>query len=300
MAAVVRRALVYGGCGALGATCVRFLRSKGWVASGVSTTLEDHKLDALLCVAGGWAGGNAKAKALSKSTDLMLKQSIWTSTIAASVASRHLKDGGLLQLTGAQAALSGTPGMLGYGLAKAAVHQLTRSLASEKSGLPEGVTVLAVLPVTLDTPTNRKFMPDADFGSWTPLEFVAESSGGGELHSRSLLPLRGNTKPRMHNMPTPNRPTAYSSTSSSSDCFAEDSTPVGSRGRPSDYGQSHPVHHNLGQDRACSCSALITIPQSLVVEQGAHVFHLPQDFDLSMPIRAVFHQWVKTTQKGYS
>uniref|UniRef100_A0A8C4Q8P3 Dihydropteridine reductase n=1 Tax=Eptatretus burgeri TaxID=7764 RepID=A0A8C4Q8P3_EPTBU len=144
------------------------------VASGVSTTLEDHKLDALLCVAGGWAGGNAKAKALSKSTDLMLKQSIWTSTIAASVASRHLKDGGLLQLTGAQAALSGTPGMLGYGLAKAAVHQLTRSLASEKSGLPEGVTVLAVLPVTLDTPTNRKFMPDADFGSWTPLEFVAE------------------------------------------------------------------------------------------------------------------------------
>lgn len=28
--------------------------------------------------------------------------------------------------------------------------------------------------VTLDTPMNRKFMPDADFGSWTSLEYVAE------------------------------------------------------------------------------------------------------------------------------
>lgn len=28
--------------------------------------------------------------------------------------------------------------------------------------------------VTLDTPANRKSMPDADFSSWTPLEFIAE------------------------------------------------------------------------------------------------------------------------------
>lgn len=28
--------------------------------------------------------------------------------------------------------------------------------------------------VTLDTPMNRKFMPDADFGSWTSLEYVTE------------------------------------------------------------------------------------------------------------------------------
>ena len=80
--------------------------------------------------------------------------------------------GGLLQLTGAVPSLGGTPGMLGYGMAKAAVHQLTKSLAEPGSGLPEGATVLAILPVTLDTPMNRKFMPDADFSSWTKLEFV--------------------------------------------------------------------------------------------------------------------------------
>ena len=42
-------------------------------------------------------------------------------------------------------ALEGTPGMIGYGMAKAAVHQLTASLASKGSGLPEGSTVILTL-----------------------------------------------------------------------------------------------------------------------------------------------------------
>lgn len=64
--------------------------------------------------------------------------------------------------------------MIGYGLAKAAVHQLTKSLAQKESGLPGDASVVAILPVTLDTPMNRKWMPKADFSTWTPLEFVAE------------------------------------------------------------------------------------------------------------------------------
>ncbi len=47
-----------------------------------------------------------------------LFQSVWTSVISASVASKHLKEGGLLQLTGAKAALGGTGFMIGYGMAK--------------------------------------------------------------------------------------------------------------------------------------------------------------------------------------
>ncbi|XP_026678771.1 dihydropteridine reductase [Diaphorina citri] len=65
-------------------------------------------------------------------------------------------------------------GMIGYGMAKAAVHQLTKSLASDKSGLPENSLAVALLPVTLDTPMNRKWMPDADTSTWTPLQYVAE------------------------------------------------------------------------------------------------------------------------------
>jgi dihydropteridine reductase len=30
------------------------------------------------------------------------------------------------------------------------------------------------LPVTLDTPMNRKWMPNADHSTWTPLGFIAE------------------------------------------------------------------------------------------------------------------------------
>lgn len=45
-------------------------------------------------------------------------------------------------LTGASAAVGGTPGMIGYGVSKAAVHQLVASLAAPGSKLPENSTVL--------------------------------------------------------------------------------------------------------------------------------------------------------------
>lgn len=54
--------------------------------------------------------------------------------------------GGLLTLTGALAALDATPGMIGYGIAKAAVHHLVKDLAAPNGGLPEGCKVTAVLP----------------------------------------------------------------------------------------------------------------------------------------------------------
>lgn len=143
------------------------------VLAKVQTILNGEQLDAVICVAGGWAGGNAK-KDLAKNADMMWKQSVWTSTISAAIGATYLKPGGLLALTGANPALKGTPGMIGYGMAKAAVHQLTKSLAGKESGLPEDSLVVAILPITLDTPMNRKWMPKGDFGSWTPLEFLTE------------------------------------------------------------------------------------------------------------------------------
>jgi len=41
----------------------------------------------------------------------MWQQSVWTSALAAQLATKYLKDGGLLALSGAQPALSGTAGM---------------------------------------------------------------------------------------------------------------------------------------------------------------------------------------------
>lgn len=102
----------------------------------------------------------------------MLKQSVWPSIITTRLAGLHLDDDGLVVLTGAKPALEGTPTMMGYGLAKAATHQLVKSMASKSSGLPSTSTSLAILPITLDTPMNRKWMPNANHSEWTPLEFV--------------------------------------------------------------------------------------------------------------------------------
>jgi len=137
-----------------------------------------------------------------KNADMMWKQSVWTSTIAAHLASKYLKEGGALVLPGAQAALEGTGGMIGYGMAKAAIHQLVKSLSANKSGLPDQSFVAAILPVTLDTPMNRKFMPKADTSTWTPLDTVAEllynwSAGTERPASGSLIQLittGGNTE----------------------------------------------------------------------------------------------------------
>ena len=48
-----------------------------------------------------------------KNCDMMWKQSVWSSSIAASLAAKHLKEGGLLTLPGAMPALKGTPGIQG-------------------------------------------------------------------------------------------------------------------------------------------------------------------------------------------
>lgn len=226
MATQSGKVLVYGGKGALGTSVVNYFKSRNWwvvsvdlfpneeahanviitktdvwteqeseVGSKVEEALKEEKLDAILCVAGGWAGGNAASKAFVKNSDMMWKQSVWSSVIASGLASKHLKEGGLLQLTGAKASLDGgTPGMMGYGMAKAAVHQLVKSLSMEGNGLPANTTALAICPVTLDTPNNRKWMKDADFSTWTSMDYVSEllfnwSSGVERPPAGSLVQL---------------------------------------------------------------------------------------------------------------
>jgi len=153
--------------------------SAGWVEQeegvkkGVEAALSGEKVVAVVNVAGGWAGGCASDADWVKNADLMWKQSVWSSSISASLAAHHLAEGGLLVLPGAKPCTGGTPGMMGYGMAKAAVHQLVKSCGSEGSGLPSESCAVGILPITLDTPMNRKFMPGADMSKWTPLEEVA-------------------------------------------------------------------------------------------------------------------------------
>eukprot|EP00004_Rigifila_ramosa_P004935 TRINITY_DN1538_c0_g1_i1.p1 TRINITY_DN1538_c0_g1~~TRINITY_DN1538_c0_g1_i1.p1 ORF type:complete len:232 (-),score=56.94 TRINITY_DN1538_c0_g1_i1:54-749(-) len=202
---MLRQAVVFGANGALGKAIVADLKKRGVTTIGVdiresqadssvvmatsgsfeangSAVVESIKSQAknvvaVISVAGGWAGGSIADKSVFANTDLMFSQSVQSSVLAGHVAAQTLQPNGVLVLTGAAAAAGPTPGMVAYGLNKAAVHQLVGSLAHKDSGLPAGTTVCAILPTTLDTPANRAGMPTANFDDWTPLDHIASKIG---------------------------------------------------------------------------------------------------------------------------
>jgi len=114
-----------------------------------------------------------------------------SSLACAHLAAKLLNTGGLLLLTGASPALTPSPHNIAYGMSKAAVHHLIVSVAAP-NGLPKKVTVIGIVPIMLDTASNRSAMPGADTSTWTPLPEVANkilewSNGKGLPATGSFL-----------------------------------------------------------------------------------------------------------------
>ena len=63
-----------------------------------------------------WHLFNSSFADFIKNSELMIRQSVWSSLIAAKLASKFLNENGLLTLTGANAALDPTPGKIIFGL----------------------------------------------------------------------------------------------------------------------------------------------------------------------------------------
>ncbi len=92
---------------------------------------------------------------------------------SAALTLRRLKSGGRIVNVAARQALEPRlgSGSVAYTIAKAGVAALTTALGAELAG--EGILVNAVAPSIMDTPANRKDMPDADFAAWPKVEDVA-------------------------------------------------------------------------------------------------------------------------------
>ncbi|RZJ18678.1 MAG: SDR family NAD(P)-dependent oxidoreductase [Brevundimonas sp.] len=122
------------------------------------------RLDALLNIAGGfiWQPTDAADPAWER----MYALNVLTALNASRAALPYLQasDEGRIVNVGSAAALKAGAGMGPYAAAKAGVHSLTQAMAEELKG--GSVTVNAVLPSIIDTPANRKDMPEADPSHW--------------------------------------------------------------------------------------------------------------------------------------
>jgi NAD(P)-dependent dehydrogenase (short-subunit alcohol dehydrogenase family) len=129
-------------------------------------------LDALLNIAGGFRWETLETS-LAEGWHRLFLMNVQTAANASRAAIPYLRGSGSGRIVnvGANAALKASMGMGPYAASKAGVHSLTESLAAELKA--DDVTVNAVLPSILDTPTNRADMPKADFASWVLPEDLA-------------------------------------------------------------------------------------------------------------------------------
>lgn len=132
-------------------------------------------IDAALLLVGGFAAGNLESTTLE---DIKKQISLNFDTaynLAKPLLAHMLKnDSGRIVLIGSRPALKASDGknMVAYSLSKSLLFHLAEMMNAEAKG--KNVTTTVVVPSTLDTPINRKSMPDANPDKWVKPEALAE------------------------------------------------------------------------------------------------------------------------------
>jgi NAD(P)-dependent dehydrogenase (short-subunit alcohol dehydrogenase family) len=152
-------------------------------------------LDVLLNIAGGFRWETLESS-LAEGWHRLFFLNVQTAANASRAAIPHLRGSaaGRIVNVGANGALKAAMGMGPYAASKAGVHALTQALSEELKG--DGVTVNAVLPSILDTPTNRADMPKAKFADWVaPADLAAVmlflASEEARAVTGALIPVTG-------------------------------------------------------------------------------------------------------------
>ena len=154
------------------------------------------KLDVLAHTVGGFAGGQTIADTddatFERMFDLNLN-SLFHVLRAAIPALRQTGDGRIIAI-GSRAALEPGAGAGAYSASKAAMVSLIRTVALENKDA--GLRANVILAGTMDTPANRKSIPNADFSKWVKPSAVASlvawlATDAGKDVNGALIPVYG-------------------------------------------------------------------------------------------------------------
>lgn len=132
------------------------------------------RLDILIHVLGGFAGGKSVAETDDATWEQMRDLNLSSAFYVLRAAIPHLRKSGNGRIVaiGSLAANEPRAGIGAYITFKSALVCLVRTVALENRDA--GVTANVILPDTMDTPGNRKAMPDADPNKWVATQDVAE------------------------------------------------------------------------------------------------------------------------------
>lgn len=142
----------------------------------VLNTIEKYKqIDAALLLVGGFAMGNIAATK-GEDIDKQISLNFKTAFHVVRPLLTHMieSENGRIVFIGARPAIEPKQGkeLVSYGLSKSLLFKLAEYINEEAKG--KNVTATVVAPSTLDTPLNRKSMPDVNPDIWVKPQKLAE------------------------------------------------------------------------------------------------------------------------------
>jgi NAD(P)-dependent dehydrogenase (short-subunit alcohol dehydrogenase family) len=131
------------------------------------------RLDIIAHTVGGFAGGQTIAATDDATFQQMFEVNLNSTfyLLRAALPLMRKTGNGRIVAIGSRAALEPGAGVGAYSASKAAMVSLMKTVALENKDA--GITANVILPGTMDTPANRKAMPDAPFSKWVQPAAVA-------------------------------------------------------------------------------------------------------------------------------
>jgi NAD(P)-dependent dehydrogenase (short-subunit alcohol dehydrogenase family) len=154
------------------------------------------RIDALVHVMGGFAGGQSVADTdddtIERMLDLNYRAAFFITR--AIIPQMRSQSGGRILAVASRQGVEPAANTAAYSASKAALVALVRAIALENKD--RGISANSVLPATMDTPGNRGGNPDAGGGQWIDPAQVAEllvylASDAGAQITGAAIPVYG-------------------------------------------------------------------------------------------------------------